>query len=133
MTIVLLDDDESERTLFLTVLRRAAPVLHAEVFGRFETFHAYLRTEDAPPSLLLLDYALVEGTGISLMRTLRRAGVAMPERTFMFSSLCFAAEAAAAREVGISGWVTKPGSLREYLSFAQALVVGDIQRYAIAA
>jgi two-component system KDP operon response regulator KdpE len=125
-TILLVEDEELNRTLVKAVLSRAgvAAVREAAVIDAFSLASAREKLGTEEIDLILLDMNLPDGNGLSLARDLARNG--MPEgrrrpAVVAVTASVLPADRAAAIEAGCDGFLDKP--------YAAADLVATVARH----
>jgi PAS domain S-box-containing protein len=96
------------------------PGLELEVAPTLEAGRQALT--ERPPSLLLLDWQLPDGDGLSLLKRLQQPGLAAPE-TIVVSANAQPEQIALARQAGAHHYVTKPLDVRELLALVDNLLL----------
>jgi PAS domain S-box-containing protein len=76
---------------------------------------------ERPPALLLLDWQLPDGDGLSLLKRLQQPGMPAPE-TIVVSANAQPDQIALARQAGARHYVTKPLDVRELLALVDDLL-----------
>jgi two-component system KDP operon response regulator KdpE len=108
-TILLVEDEELNRTLVKAVLARAqiAAVREAAVLDAASLAAARERLDAGPVDLILLDMNLPDGNGLTLARELAGAGGAKPVVVAVTASV-LPQDRAAALEAGCDAFLDKP-------------------------
>ena len=112
-TILLVEDEELNRTLVKAVLSRAeiAAVRHAEILDASTLAVARRQLADGDVDLILLDMNLPDGNGLTLARELASGGMppGRPKPVVVaVTASVLPQDRAAAMEAGCDGFLDKP-------------------------
>jgi DNA-binding response OmpR family regulator len=105
MQVLIVDDDPLMAELLETLLSGTRPDLHIRVA---HSFHAAMSAWQSltKPVLLLLDWSLPDGDGLTLLKTIRRHDQTVP--VLIVSGRSDRESVTAAAHYGVSGYITKP-------------------------
>jgi two-component system, OmpR family, KDP operon response regulator KdpE len=112
-TILLVEDEELNRTLVKAVLARAdiAAVRHADILDAANLATARSHLVDSDVDLILLDMNLPDGNGLTLARELASGGVAAGRARPVVVAVTASVppqDRAAAMDAGCDGFLDKP-------------------------
>ncbi|GLY94719.1 response regulator [Actinoplanes sp. NBRC 103695] len=112
-TILLVEDEDLNRTLVKAVLARAqiAAVRHAEIIDAGSLAAARERLAGGPIDLVLLDMNLPDGNGLTLARELAAGEMALDGKrpvVVAVTASVLPQDRAAALEAGCDGFLDKP-------------------------
>jgi len=104
MYVLILDDDELMGDLLETVVASACPGARIQVFAQLQP--ALLSWEKQPADLVIADWNLPDGSGLDLVRSVRKTGGDIP--VLMISGRADRESILAAAHLGINGYISKP-------------------------
>lgn len=117
-TILIVDDEDAIRDMLVMALEIAGfRCLEAD-----NIFEAHKTILDEKPSLLVLDWMLPEGSGVELLRRLRRDSVTEQLPVIMLTAKTAEANIIQGLEVGADDYVTKPVAPKELIARIKALL-----------
>lgn len=116
MRILIAEDDSSLRTFFARALSEEGYVVDVCRTGG----EALEQSERVAYDLILLDWMLPEGDGLSVCRALRRGGTRVP--IMMLTARSEVGEKVLALNAGADDYVTKPFHLAELLARVRSLL-----------
>lgn len=126
-TILIVDDEDAIRDMLAMALEIAGfRCIHAD-----NIFDAHTLIVDEKPSLLVLDWMLPEGSGVELLRRLRRDSITEQLPVIMLTAKTAEANIIQGLEVGADDYVTKPVAPKELIARIKALLRrsgGDSQK-----
>ncbi len=116
MHILIVDDNQSLQYSLLKVLEEGG----YKIYSAHTIEEAKRRLEEREYDLILLDWLLPDGSGVELMRSLRKDGVRTP--ILLFSSKNEVIEKVEALDAGADDYLEKPFSNIELLARIRALL-----------
>jgi two-component system phosphate regulon response regulator PhoB len=117
-TILIVEDEPAIRDMLMLVLEKAGYLCREA--GDIRS--AYSSIVDDPPSLVLLDWMLPGGSGIELLRRLKREDLTREIPVIMLTAKTTEDNVVQGLDVGADDYVTKPFAPRELLARVNALV-----------
>ena len=126
-TILIVDDEDAIRDM----LAMALEIAGFRCIQADNIFDAHTLIVDEKPSLLVLDWMLPEGSGVELLRRLRRESITEQLPVIMLTAKTAEANIIQGLEVGADDYVTKPVAPKELIARIKALLRrsgGDSQK-----
>ena len=126
-TILIVDDEDAIRDM----LAMALEIAGFRCIQADNIFDAHTLIVDEKPSLLVLDWMLPEGSGVELLRRLRRNSITEQLPVIMLTAKTAEANIIQGLEVGADDYVTKPVAPKELIARIKALLRrsgGDSQK-----
>ncbi len=126
-TILIVDDEDAIRDM----LAMALEIAGYRCIQADNIFDAHTLIVDEKPSLLVLDWMLPEGSGVELLRRLRRDSITEQLPVIMLTAKTAEANIIQGLEVGADDYVTKPVAPKELIARIKALLRrsgGDSQK-----
>ena len=126
-TILIVDDEDAIRDM----LAMALEIAGFRCIQADNIFNAHTLIVDEKPSLLVLDWMLPEGSGVELLRRLRRDSITEQLPVIMLTAKTAEANIIQGLEVGADDYVTKPVAPKELIARIKALLRrsgGDSQK-----
>jgi len=126
-TILIVDDEDAIRDM----LAMALEIAGFRCIQADNIFDAHTLIVDEKPSLLVLDWMLPEGSGVELLRRLRRDSITEQLPVIMLTAKTAEANIIQGLEVGADDYVTKPVAPKELIARIKALLRrsgGDSQK-----
>ena len=126
-TILIVDDEDAIRDM----LAMALEIAEFRCIQADNIFDAHTLIVDEKPSLLVLDWMLPEGSGVELLRRLRRESITEQLPVIMLTAKTAEANIIQGLEVGADDYVTKPVAPKELIARIKALLRrsgGDSQK-----
>ena len=126
-TILIVDDEDAIRDM----LAMALEIAGFRCIQADNIFDARTLIVDEKPSLLVLDWMLPEGSGVELLRRLRRDSITEQLPVIMLTAKTAEANIIQGLEVGADDYVTKPVAPKELIARIKALLRrsgGDSQK-----
>ncbi|MFK8048032.1 MAG: phosphate regulon transcriptional regulator PhoB [Halioglobus sp.] len=118
VTVLIVDDDESIRDMLRLALELAGFVcLEAD-----NTYDAHCQIVDEDPDIVLLDWMLPGGSGIELLRRLKREENTRDVAVIMLTAKTSEDNIIQGLEVGADDYLTKPFAPRELIARIQAIL-----------
>lgn len=117
-TILVVDDEESIRDM----LAMALEISGYRCIQAGDIFEAHQLIVDEQPSLVVLDWMLPNGSGVELLRRLRRADATEQLPVIMLTAKTAEANVIQALEVGADDYITKPFAPKELIARIRALL-----------
>jgi DNA-binding response OmpR family regulator len=116
VTILLVDDEESIQKLLTYPLERDG----YRVVQARDGDEALARFREAPVDLVVLDLMLPKVSGLEVCKRIRREGSTVP--IIMLTARGDEVDKVVGLEIGADDYITKPFSIREFLSRVRALL-----------
>ena len=126
-TILIVDDEDAIRDM----LAMALEIAGFRCIQADNIYEAHRLIVDEKPSLLVLDWMLPEGSGVELLRRLRRESITEQLPVIMLTAKTAEANIIQGLEVGADDYVTKPVAPKELIARIKALLRrsgGDSQK-----
>jgi len=118
VTVLIVDDDESIRDMLRLALELAGfTCLEAD-----NTYDAHCQIVDESPDIVLLDWMLPGGSGIELLRRLKREENTRDLAVIMLTAKTSEDNIIQGLEVGADDYLTKPFAPRELIARIQAIL-----------
>ena len=105
MQALIVEDDPLMAELLETLLSGSRPDLHIQVAHSFQAAELAWKAL-AEPALVLLDWSLPDGDGLSLLKAIRQHNRTVP--VVIVSARSDRESVTAAAHYGVSGYITKP-------------------------
>jgi DNA-binding NarL/FixJ family response regulator len=121
-TVALLEDDPATRERLAGIVREAEGLALLGAFGDLRSAQAWLAAHDAP-QVMLVDLQLPDGSGIELIRRLRRE--APQTESMVISVFGDEAHVVAAIEAGATGYLLKDAGADEIVQAIVRLLAGE--------
>lgn len=118
VTVLIVDDDESIRDM----LRMALELAGYSCIEAGDTYHAHCLILDENPDIVLLDWMLPGGSGIELLRRLKRQDNTREVPVIMLTAKTAEENVIQGLEVGADDYLTKPFAPRELIARIQAIL-----------
>jgi CheY-like chemotaxis protein len=112
-TVLYVDDDPDDQEFFVTSLSESRPDLKCLAAKDGFTALELLRTIPAP-KCIFIDLHLPRVNGIELLRKLKGTVEFAGIPTYILSTTLFEPHALQIKELGGTGYLRKPGSLRDF-------------------
>lgn len=118
VTVLIVDDDESIRDM----LRMALEIAGYVCIEAGNTYDAHCLILDERPDIVLLDWMLPGGSGIELLRRLKREDNTRDVAVIMLTAKTSEDNVIQGLEVGADDYLTKPFAPRELIARIQAIL-----------
>ncbi len=113
-SVIVVDDDEDMADLVRLIVKQTIPT--ASIRTAPDAEHAIAMVHEAPPDVLLLDLALPRMNGVELAMYLRGTHMADGTTIVSLSATASATDLQLLRQLGVTRFVAKGGSLEAHLS-----------------
>ena len=116
--VLVVDDESSIREM----LRLALEVSDFECLEAADIHEAYMRITDDRPDIVLLDWMLPRGSGIELLRRLRKQDATKALPVIMLTAKTHEHNVIRGLEVGADDYITKPFAPKELIARMKAIL-----------